>query len=219
MINLTTWMPSFLQAVHAAFGERIWFIGLQGSYARKEATETSDIDVVVILDQLSPHDIDTYSAMLDTLPYRKQICGFLGGKQELLCWEPMDLFQFYYDTIPLQGSLDQLIPMLHQDQIRRGVKMGACNLYHGCVHNMVHEKSDKLLKSLYKNACFVIQGICFLQKGEYVRRLTDLREKVAPPEQEIVDLFLQLKAGKKVEFHPMSHTLFTWAKGLIAKTE
>ena len=43
-------MDEFLQALDRAFGERVWFVGLQGSYGRGEATETSDIDVVVILD-------------------------------------------------------------------------------------------------------------------------------------------------------------------------
>ena len=35
----------------------ICFAGLQGSYAREEATETSDIDVVVILDRLDMSDL------------------------------------------------------------------------------------------------------------------------------------------------------------------
>lgn len=57
---------------------------LQGSYGRGEATETSDIDAVVILDELTVTDIQTYSIMLDTLPYRELICGFLSGKDEIM---------------------------------------------------------------------------------------------------------------------------------------
>ena len=51
------------------------------------ATEASDIDMVVILDQLSASDIHTYDAMLDTF-CRELICGFLSGRQELENWEP-----------------------------------------------------------------------------------------------------------------------------------
>ena len=43
-------MQNFLQALNETFRDRVWFVGLQGSFARGEATETSDIDVVVILD-------------------------------------------------------------------------------------------------------------------------------------------------------------------------
>ena len=46
----------------------MWFVGLQGSFARGEATETRDVDPVVILDELSASDIQAYNAMLDVLP-------------------------------------------------------------------------------------------------------------------------------------------------------
>ena len=39
------------------FGDRIMFIGLQGSRARGEATENSDVDAVVILDRVSYEDV------------------------------------------------------------------------------------------------------------------------------------------------------------------
>ena len=52
MIDISLWMDAFLQALHTSFENRIRFAGLQGSYGRGEATETSDIDVVVIQDRL-----------------------------------------------------------------------------------------------------------------------------------------------------------------------
>ena len=85
---------------HKTFENRVWFVGLQGSYGRGEATETSDIDVVVILDELSAKDILIYNDMLNTMSHRDLICGFLSGKNELMNWEPSDLVQFYNDTIP-----------------------------------------------------------------------------------------------------------------------
>ena len=69
----------------------MWFIGLQGSYARGEATETSDIDVVFILDELRANDLKIYSDMLDALPNRELVCGFVSGKAELYGWESSDL--------------------------------------------------------------------------------------------------------------------------------
>ena len=50
MVNITIWMQNFLQTLTETFGNRVCFVGLQGSYGRGEATETRDIDVVVILD-------------------------------------------------------------------------------------------------------------------------------------------------------------------------
>ena len=101
MVSITPWMEEFTAAVRAAFGERVYCIGLQGSYGRGEAGPDSDIDVVVILDQLTPRDIKVYQALLAALPHRAEVCGFLSGKGELLGWEPSDLFQFYHDTTPV----------------------------------------------------------------------------------------------------------------------
>ena len=71
MIETTTWLDVFLKAIEKTFANRVWFVGLQGSYGRGEATETSDIDVVVILDQLSALDIQAYHDMLVMLPNRE----------------------------------------------------------------------------------------------------------------------------------------------------
>ena len=114
MIDINNWITTFLDALTDTFGDRVWFVGLQGSYGRGEAAETSDIDIVVILNQLSASDIHVYNAMLDGLPHRELICGFLSGKDELLNWESSDLFQFYYDTTPIKGSLDELLTVIDE---------------------------------------------------------------------------------------------------------
>ena len=76
MIDINVWMNDFLQKLNNVFDNRIWFVGLQGSYGRGEATASSDIDVVVIFDELNASDIKAYNEMLDTLPHRELICGF-----------------------------------------------------------------------------------------------------------------------------------------------
>ena len=217
MIDVNAWMQSFLKALNKTFGERVWFVGLQGSYGRGEATETSDIDIVVILDELSSSDIQDYNAMLDNLSHRDLICGFLSGKDELLMWEPSDLFQFCHDTTPIKGSLDEVMAVIDESDINRALKIGVCNIYHGCVHNMLHEKSEDILKGLYKSASFVVQAITFKQTGKYVKNQKQLLSIASPNEQAIVNTFLKLKNGGTVDFIPMSETLFAWAKQLISE--
>ena len=218
MVNIDLWMNEFLKKLDETFAERIWFVGLQGSYARGEATETSDLDVVVILNELTAEDLQTYGAMLDTLSHRELICGFVSGRQELLNWERSDLFQFYHDTRPIRGSLDELLPMLDADAVNRAIRIGACNLYHGCVHNLLHGKSEDMVRGLYKSASFVVQAICFRQTGRYVRRQSELRELVTGDDRRIVDAFLHLKSGGEVDIPGMSKQLFDWAKTWIEKT-
>ena len=217
MIEIDSWINDFLKVLKYTFENRIWFVGLQGSYGRGEATDASDIDVVVILNELSTADIKTYSAMLDTLPHREFVCGFLSGKNELLSWEPSDLFQFYYDTTPIVGSLDELLLMINNEALDRAVKIGVCNIYHGCVHNMVHEKSEDVLKGLYKAASFVLQATTFKQTGRYIRHQSELLKTLSEEDKVIIDTFLSLKNDRMKDFDKMSEILFTWTKKQIEK--
>ena len=215
MLDINGWMHVFLQKLNEVFGSRTWFVGLQGSYGRGEATEASDIDVVVIMDELSASDIQSYNDMLDTLPHRELICGFLSGKDEILHWEPSDLFQFYHDTTPVKGSLDDLLPLLDQVAIDRAIKMGAGNIYHGCVHNMLHEKSEEILKGLYKAASFVVQAIVFKQTGNYLKHQSQMLQVASAEEQSIIATFLKYKNGEPVDFNEASRILFEWSKKRI----
>lgn len=215
MIDIAVWMCEFQKALDETFGSRVWFAGLQGSRGRGEGTDDSDIDVVVILDELSVSDVQTYGLMLDKLSHRKLICGFLSGKNEILAWEPSDLFQFYYDTKPIKGSLDEILPLLDSDAVDRAIKIGACNIYHGCVHNMLHEKSEDILRGLYKSASFTVQAIVFRQTGKYVSRLADLLEIVSPDERAVIETFISLKNGEEIKLDEMSGILFNWVKKQI----
>jgi len=215
LINIDAWIENFIQTLNETFANRVWFVGLQGSYGRGEATETSDIDIVVILNELSSTDIQTYNNMLDTLPCRELICGFLSGKNEIVNWEPSDLFQFCHDTTPIKGSLDEVMAAIDESAVNRAIKIGACNIYHGCVHNMLHEKSEDILRGLYKSASFVVQAIVFQQTGNYIKHQEKLLQSVSSNEQSILETFFTLKNGGTADFNLMSETLFNWSKKWI----
>ena len=215
MIDINAWMNDFILKLNEVFASRVWFVGLQGSYGRGEATETSDIDVVVILDELNAEEIQAYNNMLDTLPHRELICGFVSGKDEIMNWEPSDLFQFYHDTTAIEGSLDDLLPLIDNAAINRAIKMGAGNIYHGCVHNMLHEKSEEILKGLYKAASFVVQAIVFKQTGSYFKHQSQLLKVASTEERVITETFLKYKSGEAVDFGEASCTLFEWSKKWI----
>lgn len=214
MIDIKTWILKFMEKVEQTFSGRVFFIGLQGSYGRDEATETSDIDVVVILDELRIGDLKVYRDMLDTLPNRELICGFISGKNELLNWETSDLFQFYYDTTPIKGSLDCLLEKIDLQAVKRAIRIGACNIYHACVHNFVHEQSDDILRSLYKSAVFVLQAVWFYETGKYIKSKAELQNAIDPPSA-VLNTAMALKNGASVQFEETSELLLNWSKAVI----
>ena len=173
-MEIGNWMDAFAAAVRQAFGARVYCVGLQGSCARGEANEDSDIDVVVILDEWRAEDWQRYEAVLDSLPERDKVCGFVSGKRELLAWEPSELFGFYYDTKPWYGKLEELKTCFGIEDARRAVRIGACGIYHACAHNRLHEKSEELLRGLYKSSFFILRADYFCRTGEFIRRKSEL---------------------------------------------
>lgn len=214
MIDIDVWVKEFSAKVEKVFGDRIRFVGLQGSYGRGEATETSDIDIVLILDELRLGDLKIYRELLDTLPHRGLVCGFVAGEAELLGWEASDLFQFYYDTTPVKGTLDPLLNKIDRQDVRRAIRIGACNVYHACVHNFVHEKSEEMLRSLYKSAVFVIRAVWFYETGKFIKSIAELQAGIVPPSA-VLATALSLKEGASVRFEEMTELLLNWASATI----
>ena len=93
--------------------------------------------------------------------------------------------------------------------------MGAGNIYHGCVHNMLHEKNEEILKGLYKAASFVVQAIVFKQTGNYIKHQSLLLQVASVEEQMITETFLKNKNGEAVDFNAASQILFEWSKKWI----
>ncbi len=219
MKDIHAWLETYMAALQNAFGERLWFVGLQGSYGRGEATGSSDIDMVVILDALNAEDIERYRAMLEPLEYRERICGFLSGRGELLRWEPSDLFQFCHDTTPLLGSLDTVIMNIGDEAVARAVRMGACNVYHGCVHNMVFGRKATTLRGLCKAATFAMRASVYRRTGLFCRELRQLNEYAAEDERAIISAYLRMSRGSAVDFGETSEMLFRWAQRTIADAD
>ena len=82
---------------------------------------------------------------------------------------------------------------------------------------MLHEKSEDILKGLYKSASFVVQAIAFKQTGNYIKNLKDLLRVVSSDEQAIVEVFVNLKNGGTIDFDLMSNIIFDWTKKWISK--
>ena len=107
--------------------------------------------------------------------------------------------------------------VVDESAVNRAIKIAACNIYHGCVHNMLHDKSEDILRGLYKSASFVVQAIVFLQTGNYMKHQEELLTVATQNEQAIINTFVRLKKGSSVDFIPMSGALFAWAKQWISK--
>lgn len=212
------WIEGLTVKIKNEFGDRVSFIGLQGSYRRKEANDNSDIDIVTILNELSIEDLERYKAIILNMPYKEKACGFISGKSEILNWEKSDLFQFYYDTQPIYGSIEYLLPLIDKEDVKRAVKIGACNLYHACCHNFIYEKSSDILSGLYKSAFFVLQAKYFYEKNFFISSKTEINKYLVGQDNEILNICINRKKLTKMNEEELVYyydKLISWSSKLI----
>ena len=186
-MDISIFMESFKEDLLSLFGDNLLFFGLQGSYGRGEAKETSDIDPVIILQQCGKDEILRYRSYIDTLPEKDILCGFVSSIDELRAWESADRAQLILDTKPIYGNLAELCPQITRDDIRRAVQQGACAIYHASSHNILHARNWSILPELYKSARFTIRMKHYLQTGVYVSAFRELTAVVAEEEKRILE--------------------------------
>ena len=213
MIEIQQYLNLFQRKLKETFEKEIIFFGIQGSYGRGEATENSDIDVVVIFENLGTKQLLKYKNMIDELPFREKLCGFVSGKQELLHWTASELFQFYYDTTPILGTLDDLLPLITQEKIKEAVKTAACTIYHSACHNLLHERNAEICKALYKSAVFLLQAKSFLETGMYSKTKKELLSKLSEKDAFILSA-LQYEFSQQ-NLESLSSSLMDWTSHII----
>lgn len=215
MFNIHTWMNELISRLQTAFGARLVAVGLQGSFKRGEATESSDIDAVVLLDKLTPADLAVYKKILSAMPASAHpACGFISGREELKNWPRAELFQFTNDTLTLYGSFGGVLPIPTQDDAKQAAKNGAGGIFHALCHTRLHgEMTPQFLAALYKSAFFTLQALHFMRTKEYVSSKKELAEKVTGADAEVLQNLLSQTFTPAAE-----DALFLWSQSVLRET-
>lgn len=186
--DVSKWADDVTVKLKNNFPGRLLFVGLQGSHKRGEATPDSDIDLVVILDELTIDDLKKYKAIIGSMPENEKACGFISGKREINNWPTMDIFQFKNDTMPVFGSLDGLVPAVGREDIEAYIKVSSANLYHMAVHCYLYDKDAGNLKQIVKPLFFLLLAVYYLRTGVYVSSKKELRALLTNEEREILEM-------------------------------
>jgi len=219
MFDLDKYLYDLILNCQSAFGERLLYIGLQGSYLRDEARENSDIDVMVILDRFSVQDMDTYRRILKTIGSYEKSCGFICGKEEMKRWNPLEVCQLHHTTKDLLGVLtDYLPPATREDEINY-VKLSLGNLYHELCHRYIHADRDKnsaRLRGTCKCLFYLIQNLHFLESGCFILSKKALQEAVAKEDRMILEL---AELPDDYDFDQAFSSLFAWCQKAFVRIE
>ena len=191
MFDLNTYLDNLIAACKDVFDARLLYVGLQGSYLRGEATEQSDIDIMLILDGLTAEDMDAYRAILQKIGHFELSCGFICGREEMARWNPLEVCQLLHTTKDLYGTLTDYLPeATRRDEIDY-VKLSLDNLYHALCHRYIHadrEKNVRALRKAGKELYFLIQNLQFLETGTFVLSKCELKEQVGDADRAMLNL-------------------------------
>ena len=212
MIELDAYLRELISACRSAFGGRLMYVGLQGSYLRGEANEDSDIDVMVILDGFSAEDMDEYRGILQKIGHFEKSCGFICGREEMSRWNPLEVCQLKHTTKDLYGALSGFLPDASRADEINYVKYSLGELYHALCHRYIHtgrENNAAKFRVTCKRLFFLIQNLHYLESGEFVTTKSDLKKTVSEEDRRALTL-AELPDG--YDFDSAFSFLFAWCQ-------
>ena len=219
MFDLDSYLNDLISNCRTAFGDRLLYVGLQGSYLRGEAHEGSDIDVMVILDQFSVRDMDRYREILKKIGFYERSCGFICGRDELLRWNPLEVCQLRHTTKDLLGVLTDYLPSATREDEVNYVKLSLGNLYHELCHRYVHadrEKNAAKFRGTSKYVFFLMQNLHDLESGRFVLTKKELKAAISEEDRRVLEL-AELPGG--FDFEQAFSVLFSWCQRTFARVD
>ena len=165
MFSIEEYIESLTAELQACFGKRLLYLGLQGSYLRDEATESSDIDIMVILENMSVTDLDNYRKILVKVGNYERSCGFICGREEMQRWNPLEVCQLLHTTKDYYGRLADYMPPCTAEDQRNYVKLSLGNLFHELCHRYIHAARERNVSAFpytCKSVFFILQNMHYL---------------------------------------------------------
>lgn len=220
MFRIDEYIYELINTLKNAFGERLVYIGLQGSYLRNEETESSDIDIMAVIDNLSATDLKTYQNALVLVGNFDKSCGFICGKVDLENWNPLEICHLLNTTKDYYGKLKDLVPQYTIEDERNYVKLSLNNLFHEICHRYIHADREYNISRLpvtCKSVFFIMQHLYYLSTGNFVPTKRELLECVQDEDKTVLELSISLQNCADYDFDKAFSILFNWCQNALSR--
>ena len=220
MLRIDEYVDELITFLKDAFGERLMYIGLQGSYLRNEETENSDIDIMAVIDNLSVEDLKTYQKALVSVGNFDKSCGFICGKADLEHWNPLEICHLLNTTKDYYGELKNLVPAYTVEDERNYVKLCLNNLYHEICHRYIHADREYNVIKLpitCKSVFFIMQHLYYLSSGNFIPTKRELLECVQDEDKLVLKLSISLQDHTDYDFDRAFLVLFHWCRNALLR--
>lgn len=190
-MDIEVWMNDLIDQLKTEFKERLVLVGLQGSRARDEQREDSDIDIVVVIEDLNADDLASYRSVIQKMPHAELACGFIGSPDVLAAWPRHDVFNLANDTDIRYGSFDFMDAEFPAEEAKLAADACASEIYHALCHTAVFEPNmlPDLLQGCLKSVFFGIRAKHFAQTGKFVNSRVQLLNLVNDSERWLLQAY------------------------------
>ena len=219
-MDIQVYLDHLLSALTDTFGDRLLYVGLQGSYLRGEATATSDIDVMVIFDKIDASTLDTYRKLLIAVGDYDRSCGFVCGRADMAAWNLLEVCHLLHTTRDIYGRLSDFVPAHTHGDVIQYIKMSMGNLYHELCHRYIHasrETNQIHLAATCKSVFFILQNIHYLRTGDFPSTKRELLDALDGDDRAILELSLRLARGESYDFDSAFSQLLQWCQSSLAE--
>ena len=220
MFQPDQYLSSLIHQLKAAFQQRLIFVGLQGSYLRGEATEHSDIDVMVVLRNLTADDLTTYRNVISALPDSEKSCGFICGLEELQHWNPLEICHLLHTTKTYYGQLEAIIPSFTRQHVCDYVKLSVGNLYHELCHRHVHasaQESRDALPGACKQVFFILQNLHYAEHNNFLSTHKELLAALSGEDRLVLQTALSIGSGAAFDDNEAFSLLLGWCQKALVR--
>lgn len=218
MIDIESYIFKLICRLRRQYGPRLLYVGLQGSYLRGEATVKSDIDIMVVIDNLNISDLDDYRNIISGLEHADKSCGFICSKTDLLNWNPLEICHLINSTKDYYGALNALVPSYTEADIRNFIKLSINNLYHEICHRYIHAEQQINITELprsYKSVFFILQSLYYLEYRKYILSKAELLPLLTGIHHEVLLRSIQLNGEMTYDFPESFELLFKWCQNTL----
>ena len=220
MFQPDTYIAALTEKLQAEFAGRLVYVGLQGSYLRGEATETSDIDAMVVIRRMIPADLNAYRRAIESLPDAEKSCGFICGLEELQHWNPLEICHLLHTTRDCFGQLKPLVPAYTAEDVRTFVKLSLGNLYHELCHRFIHAPAAENIAA-FPAACrqvfFILQNLHYLDSGVFHGTKAALLSALSGRDRIVLEVALACRKGEPFDFDSAFPLLLSWCQEVLAR--
>ena len=203
-MDIDVWMNDLIDQLKTEFKERLVLVGLQGSRARDEQREDSDIDIVVVIEDLNADDLASYRSVIQKMPHAELACGFIGSPDVLA-----------NDTDIRYGSFDFMDAEFPAEEAKLAADACASEIYHALCHTAVFEPNmlPDLLQGCLKSAFFGIRAKHFAQTGEFVNSRAQLLNLANSDEKKLLQAY---DGNVQMDDQELARRLFQWSNNELA---